>query len=456
MGFHHGLRCTNIHEQSAAVTPSPTSVSTLPSLTSTASDASETLDSTQLVEPSFNGLVTPSTYQIKVPPPAVEATASQTSQEAEVAPVIASSTAPMAAPATTVISNTPSDAAASPFLNIKDDVNTKTLPSSHSTHETTTQPSEVKTTILSTSSYSPTTPVYTTNLPTINATTSFTLASTTTGSIPSQTRSLREPPASSKDSDGHVPLRTILGSVFGGTAFLILVLLICLLILRNRRKSKDGLQGGGSEKPLPDGRRSPDSATGLYHGYRSGGSNASASSSNRSLHNYTSNPNLLLPIPNHDDNQQSNHFSNPFSDSAGTSPTLRPNAYHIRTAVRYPFLDDDQSTERSSLPRRPASLPLSFASSDSHRRPGIPFVRDEGSMYGSDRSLGSTIILPGRSSSGSSLRRFSYGASAAELGLCSPKEPLTRISTHSDPFDLEFPAKVMDRDTVAIITRTQV
>ncbi|KAH8425602.1 uncharacterized protein LDX57_003351 [Aspergillus melleus] len=454
--FHHGLRCTRVHKKSAEVTPSTTSLSTLTSsLTSTASDVSgETLAPTQLVGPLFNSFATPSTYDIKVPPPTLGTTASQTSQAADVAPVIATPTATTAATVITAIPNKPSVAPAS---SAPDEVKKDIRSSSYdSVNDATTLPPH-STPDLFTPSNSPTLPVHTI-IPTVNATTSFTLVSTTTGSVPSQTYSLREPPASSEDSNDGVSLRTILGSVLGATAFLVLALLICLLILRNRRKSKGGQSVGGSEKPLHEGRQSPDSATGLYHDHRSNASNASDTSSNCSLYNYIPNAPLISNYDgHHSSNQQHpNHYSDPFSDSDEILPTSRENAYHIKNTVRYPFLDDPQRTGRASYPRRPASLPLSFASSDSHRRPGIPFMRDEGSMYGSDRSLGSTIILPGRSSSGSSLRRFSYGASAAELGLCSPTEPVTRASTRSDPFDLEIPAKAMDRYSTSTVIRAQV
>ncbi|PLB47065.1 hypothetical protein P170DRAFT_233473 [Aspergillus steynii IBT 23096] len=457
--FHHGLRCTKIHKKSAVAVPSTTSLSALTSsLTSTASDAAdETLAPTQRVEPLFNSLDTPSTQEIKVPPPAVETTASQTSQTADVAPVVAATTTPTAVTTTTAVPNIPSVAPANSLPSTEDEVNTKILSSSHdAAYEVTALPSRV-TPNFSSPSYSPTIPVHT-PIPTINSTTSFTLVSTTTGSVPSQTHSLREPPASSEDNKGSASLRTILGSALGAAAFLVLAILICFLILRNRRKTKGGQSVGGSEKPLHNGRKSPDSGAGLYHEYRSNASKVSDTSSTRSMYNYIPNAPLMPNYEDHHDpnQQQPSHHSSPYSNPAEISPTMRENAYHIRNTVRYPFLDDPQHTGRPSFPRRPASLPLSFASSESHRRPGIPFVRDEGSMYGSDRSLGSTIFLPGRSSSGSSLRRFSYGASAAELGLCSPTESVARSSTRSDPFDLEIPARVMDRNSAATITRAQV
>ncbi|KAI9035100.1 uncharacterized protein KD926_004521 [Aspergillus affinis] len=454
--FHHGLQCTKVHKKSAEVTPSTTSLQTLTSsLTSSTSDVfGETLAPTQLVEPLFNSFATSSTYDIKVPPPAGETTASQTSQKADVAPVTVTPTATTAATVITAILNKPSLAPAS---SVPDEVNTDIRPSSHDTIYDATTVSSHSTPTFSSPSYSSTIPVHTT-IPPVNATTSFTLVSTTTGSVPSQTHSFRETPASSEDNNDSVPLRTILGSVLGATAFLVLALLICLLILRNRRKSKGGQSVRGSEKPLHEGRQSPDSATGLYHDHRSAASNVSETSSNSSLYNFIPNAPLISSYDGHhgSNQQHQNHYCDPFSDSDEILPTSRENAYHIKNTVRYPFLDDHQRTGRASYPRRPASLPLSFASSDSHRRPGIPFMRDEGSMYGSDRSLGSTIILPGRSSSGSSLRRFSYGASAAELGLYSPTEPVTRASTRSDPFDLEIPAKAMDRYSTSTITRAQV
>lgn len=444
--FHHGLRCTKVHKKSVVPAPSTTSLSALTSLASTTSNASgETLAPTQVVGPVLNNIATTNTHEMKVPP-LVETTASQTSQAADAAPVIAATTAPTAATATTAFQNTPS-ASVSSLPRKEDEVNTNT---SHDT--TATLPSPV-TSNLPTSSYSPTTPVPSI-LPTTNCTTSFTLVSSTTQSIPSQTHSLREPLASSDDNKSGASLRTILGSALGATAFLVLAALLCFLIFRYRRKSKGGQDVGGSEKPLQNGRQSPDSATGLYHEYRSDVSDVSDTSSNRSLYNYT--PNVPL-MPNYESHhQQPSHYSSPYSSSPENSPPLQQNAYPVKPTVRYPFLDYPQRTSRPSFPRRPASLPLSFASSETHRRPGIPFARDEGSMYGSDRSLGSTIILPGRSSSGSSFRRFSYGASAAELGLCSPAEPVTRVSTRSDPFDLEIPAKAMDRYSTATIARAQV
>ncbi|OOF92370.1 hypothetical protein ASPCADRAFT_210236 [Aspergillus carbonarius ITEM 5010] len=121
--------------------------------------------------------------------------------------------------------------------------------------------------------------------------------------------------------------------------------------------------------------------------------------------------------------------SNPFLDSAEIKYVSRGSMRSIAGALRDPFADapthSHVTMQQSEMSQRPASAAWY-------------------SMH-SDRSLGSTLLLPGRSSAGSSLQRLSYPFTVAELESCDPSGPVARLSTRSDPFDLECPPHAMHR-----------
>ncbi|THC87974.1 hypothetical protein EYZ11_012582 [Aspergillus tanneri] len=293
--------------------------------------------------------------------------------------------------------------------------------------------------------------------PTIDTTNPYSFASTATESVPSE--SLQSHSGSSDDTSGNASLRILLGSILGASAFVALVLLICFLLFRHRRRKQINDRGiGGRENLLRGGRESADSSAGLYHGYGSGVSNASGASA--SLYNFE--PNTLVNSDHdghHNPSQEHACHSNPFTDSAEITRAMQGSTPNVDSPVQNPFanpVDNNQISQQAHFPRRPASVPLFTNQSGNMQRPGMPFVLDERSIRSSDRSLGSTIILPGRSSSGSSLQQFSRHISAAELGLSSPNESVTRVSTRSDPFDLEVPARAMERHSFTILPRANV
>ncbi|KAF9886134.1 hypothetical protein FE257_011959 [Aspergillus nanangensis] len=258
------------------------------------------------------------------------------------------------------------------------------------------------------------------------------------------------------DDDGtQASLRTLLGSVFGGMVFIALVFLACFFLYRYRRRKSRGSWGFGSEKPLRSGRGSPDSSTGLQHGYQSRLSLYSDGSSTRSLYDFISQQPFVASATQ-------GRYSNPFSDSARMQRASTPS---LENTTRFPLIDTSDipeptqppMTAQSVLPRRAYSADWGVAQTRHERinSGGVAvqfptFGTDEDSIHSGDRSLGSTVILPGRSSMGSShLQRFSYQMSLAELGYSDPaggpSEPITRTSTRSDPFDLVVPPKAIHR-----------
>ncbi|PYH63513.1 uncharacterized protein BO88DRAFT_218646 [Aspergillus vadensis CBS 113365] len=236
----------------------------------------------------------------------------------------------------------------------------------------------------------------------------------------------------------HASLRAILGGVLGGVAFVALALAIGYFVMRHkRRKPRDELATGTSEEHLQDDDRSPAaSSAGSHQVYQSCGSSFTDHSSTPSsplramfpvfpaksyqAHRTPSGPNLLSD-------------ANPFLDSAEIKYVSRGSGVPSNAGtLRNPFADAAPShtvvIRQSYMSQRPTSTAWY-------------------SMH-SDRSLGSTLHLPGRSSAGSSLQRLSYPFTAAELEAC---EPMARLSTRSDPFDLECPPHAMHRRSSTVI-----
>lgn len=232
--------------------------------------------------------------------------------------------------------------------------------------------------------------------------------------------------------------------MFIALVFLAFVLFYC----RRRRKSRTSWAFSPAEKLLRSGRDSLNSPTSPHNGRHSNTSLYSDGSSIRSLYHYLAaqQPLMSSPITDH----HARH-SNPFSDTAALQ---RSSLSSIDGHSPGLLIDtsDPPPMQQAVLPRRAFSADWGTA------RPGITApefpldAADQGSIHSSERSLGSTVILPGRSSMGSSLQRFSYqmslgelGAQAGAAGAGAPSEPVTRVSTRSDPFDLEVPAKAMYR-----------
>ncbi|PYH32365.1 uncharacterized protein BO87DRAFT_108127 [Aspergillus neoniger CBS 115656] len=236
----------------------------------------------------------------------------------------------------------------------------------------------------------------------------------------------------------HASLGAILGGVLGGVAFVALALAIGYFVMRHkRRKPRDELATGTSEEHLQDDRSPAASSAGSHQVYQSCGSSFTDHSSTPSsplramfpvsipaksyqARRTPSGPNLLSD-------------ANPFLDSAEIKYVSRGSGVPSNAGtLRNPFADAAPShtvvMRQSYMSQRPTSTAWY-------------------SMH-SDRSLGSTLHLPGRSSAGSSLQRLSYPFTAAELEAC---EPVARLSTRSDPFDLECPPHAMHRRSSTVI-----
>ncbi|OGM41859.1 hypothetical protein ABOM_010141 [Aspergillus bombycis] len=425
--FHQGLRCTKVPRRSAAaVSPSINlSTSTSSPITTTSTDGPNlTTDPSPDVETSpFNDPTTLSTSQ---------ATASQSSTETP-------NTIPTHLPPVSsfVITTTVSDSYPSSTEGI---TKTYSLVSSYDAGYSTLEP--IASSIHSSFSSSSSTEAILRHTSRTRGPSTAT-TSTATGDVLPKNNSDHGSSLSSPDNGSRASLRTLLGSVLGAMGFIAAVFLICLLLFRHRRRRSGGDQCfGGNEKLLRADRQSADSSAGLQYGYVSGGSM-------RSQYKYA--PEARMSAYYQDDsNRASACYSDPFSDSAEMHGRLRNDMLGIEDTTQSLFMDQKYDQKPvipgENLPLRTFSDSILPTVHAGRRRSELPLSSEHGSIYSSDRSLGSTLILPGRSSLGSSLQRFSYRVSAAELEPCGANELVTKISprsTRSDPFDLEVPARAV-------------
>ncbi|RHZ72029.1 hypothetical protein CDV55_101868 [Aspergillus turcosus] len=273
-------------------------------------------------------------------------------------------------------------------------------------------------------------------LTTSTAETTFMVETPTTTTIPSAFPSAANPlqdfpDPGSEDVRNRHTLRTILGSIFGTLGFIALILLMCFLIYRyRRRKPRDGRSLGGSEKLLRGGRHSADSWASSQHAFLSRTSSLSDAPSALDHHV----PGLNLGSTYAHVRKGSSHLSEPDPNPSDVSPDMRA---HIGRAI-------GGAQVHSTPGDQPREKPIS---------PNFQINQDQQSIYSSERSLGSTIILPGRSSFGSSLQRASYPISISDLGPPGPNDSVTRVSTRSDPFDLEAPPNAMHRHSSGALPR---
>jgi hypothetical protein len=270
-------------------------------------------------------------------------------------------------------------------------------------------------------------------------------SSTVTAAFPSATNPLQNfSDHGSEDVRNRHTLRTILGSIFGTVGLIAVILLTCFLIYRyRRRKPRDGRSLGGSEKLLRDGRHSADSWASSHHAFLSRTSSLSDAPSAPDHH--VRGPNMGYAHVR----KGSSHLSEPDPNPSDVSLGMRP---RIRDAIG--------GTQVHSTPGDkhfcPEASTLAGSHSPSYEKPispGIQITQDQHSIYSSERSLGSTIILPGRSSFGSSVQRASYPVSISDLGPPGPNDSVTRVSTRSDPFDLEVPPNAMHKRSSGPIPR---
>ncbi|PWY93314.1 hypothetical protein BO94DRAFT_370702 [Aspergillus sclerotioniger CBS 115572] len=281
-------------------------------------------------------------------------------------------------------------------------------------------------------------------IPTLRSTESFVAHSTATSPIASANSSSQGHIDQSSHSE-HAPLGAILGGVLGGVAFVALALAIGYFVMRHKRRDpRGGLSTGTSEEHLQDEGGPVAPSADSLQGYQSGGSFLSVASSTPSspLRVALAAPKLA---PGHHHSRTLSSLnpvldSNPFLDSAEVKYVSRGSMRSIAGALRNPFADAPSHShvamQQSEMSQRPASAAWY-------------------SMH-SDRSLGSTLLLPGRSSAGSSLQRLSYPFTVAELESCDPSGPVARLSTRSDPFDLECPPHAMHRRSSTAIPLGQV
>ena len=242
------------------------------------------------------------------------------------------------------------------------------------------------------------------------------------------------------DQSKNTLIRVLVGSIFGVIAFIVFVSLICLLLLRSRRRiygNRKSVSSNGklsrvdrnsaptltslsprylSELPFPSGTPSPPSQT--SHAQSSSGPLATPQPV--LFHNPFSNPaELCAGLPY--DNRGTRKVENPFADPAPVN---------------------DRPVPRYGRPSKPSLIGLQPIPQE--KTNGLVIPR---SMYGSDHSLGSTIVLPGRNSSVGSFQVISYRIShPSEKTSPRPVDPTgRRVSTRSDPFDLEMPDAVHPR-----------
>ncbi|KAF7182687.1 hypothetical protein CNMCM7691_002348 [Aspergillus felis] len=273
-------------------------------------------------------------------------------------------------------------------------------------------------------------------------------ANTVSAAFPSATIPLQDfSDRGSEDVNRHT-LRTILGSIFGTVGLIALILLMCFLIYRyRRRKARDDRSLGGSEKLLRNGRHSADSWASSQHAFLSRTTSLSDAPSSAPDHHH-------VPAPNVDSRyahvrKGSSHLSEPNPNPSEVSLDMRP---HIRDAVGGAHVHSTRGDQSLC----PDASTLVGSHSPSYAKPispGIQINQDQHSIYSSERSLGSTIILPGRSSFGSSVQRASYPISISDLGPPGPNDSVTRVSTRSDPFDLEVPANAMHKSSSGALPR---
>ncbi|KAE8145086.1 hypothetical protein BDV25DRAFT_165436 [Aspergillus avenaceus] len=400
--FHQGLRCTKVPRRSAALFTNPSVPTSSPLvIIPTPSDISAfNADPTSTEAPSLGDTIISNTLPMT--------TLTSGTQTTDAIPTHLPVTV-----ATTIT------AVVDPSTSIDATTNTYSLVSSHSSDYHTLLP--VASSLITHSKGSWTSAT--------QGSTTYGLATATpavTGTVTYDNNSTQSSSNSSSAATRRTSLGTLLGSVFGAMAFVALVFLLCLCIYRHRRgksvisgRNKDLL---GYDRPFAD------TTTNLHQAYMAGTSVHSTMSSKYSQHNYAP--------PDWTGNEAPSYVSDPFSDSAELHRGSRGNVTQ----------NPSSTVTRATIPQRTVSDSILPAVREGGKRTAVPMTPDERSIYSSERSLGSTLILPGRSSLGSSLQRFSYRISVAEIDPSNANELVTKISprsTRSDPFDLEVPGKVI-------------
>ncbi|KAL5335032.1 hypothetical protein BJX70DRAFT_336222 [Aspergillus crustosus] len=247
-------------------------------------------------------------------------------------------------------------------------------------------------------------------------TTHTTFITETTTTIQTTTRISSPIPSTSDDDSTDPPYATIFGSLFGALLFIALIAIIIFLYFR-RRRSRQTPSAGPWNVPriFRDDRASTGSRTSLQRdfkpvtSYLADASPTPSALLKTSTKPYSDNPDYHIKNQPRD--------SDPFSDLAEVRESHDYKSSNVSFIMRSSAVGPDTSNE---YPSRPA---------ETH-------FPDRDSMQ-SGTSLGSTLVLPGRSS---------FGSEYQENSLSFPKSPSTGYSypravvrlgdTHSDPFDL--------------------
>ncbi|RDW90852.1 uncharacterized protein DSM5745_02627 [Aspergillus mulundensis] len=210
---------------------------------------------------------------------------------------------------------------------------------------------------------------YLSDLNTIHSTLSTSSTHTTFATETStQPTSSTSSTSSVSDDDSGPPYALLFGILFGILGLITLIALIVLLIYRRRARQESDADS------LQDDRASANSRTGLRRDFRSQMSYLDDASPTASAFLNFQAGAAYRPDEQH---HQSLRYSNPFSDMAAVA-------------------DEDVSTTFYSENRTPALPPESYTT--------------ERHSYHSETSLGSTIVLPGRSSMGSEYSRTQSSA----------------------------------------------
>lgn len=269
--------------------------------------------------------------------------------------------------------------------------------------------------------------------PTEETHSSSTSPSAATGAGAPEYSSAGEPTDQRKDT----LIRVLVGSIFGVIAFIVLVSLICLLLLRSRRRIYGNRKSVSSNGKLSRvDRNSAPTLTSLSPRYLSElpFHSGTPSPPSQASHAQSSSGPLATPQPV--------LFHNPFSKSSELCAVL-PDDNRGTGEVENPFADpapmNDRQVPKYGRPSKPSLIGLQPIPQE--KTNGLVIPR---SMYGSDHSLGSTIVLPGRNSSIGSFQVISYRISHPSEKASPPVDPAgRRVSTRSDPFDLEVPANAV-------------
>ena len=236
----------------------------------------------------------------------------------------------------------------------------------------------------------------------------------------------------------------IAGSLLGVLGFVAITALTVILLLRRRRRLYGDVKSIGSNGKLSRmSRNSTPTLTGWNPRHQSSVSFGTPTPQSLSGHARHASEPLATPKPV--------MLHKRFSKSTELSTAAPVDPYGLNTP-RDQFSDPEVNNRQLRL-AKPGSCDLQTIQEKPEGYPSKPEpLFTPRSLYSSDRSIGSTIILPSRNSSVGSLQALSYRLSSPlrlsastwmpSPGVLSPlsvEQAVRRSSTRSDPFDLEVP-----------------